>query len=509
MSQPENSGDKEIERFPTFVSGLDVILSGGFLRGGLYMVQGPPGVGKTTLANQIVFNRAREGSRTLYVTMMGENHGRMMAHLHPMRFFDAAFIPDNVSYLSAYQVLEDEGIEGLSTLLRREVLARRTTLLVLDSMAAIEANAEAKSALKRFAYGLQVLASSTNCTMFLLTTASGATPAPEATMVDGLIELRQREYGLRMERRAVVHKLRGSRYLEGEHPFNITQEGVTFFPRVEAAFARPTSRAAPSGTRLSFGVPSLDAMFGGGLPVGAVAAAVGVAGAGKTTLGLHFLSGSSAEQPGLLFGCYESPERLRFRTAAIGIDLVGAEQRGDVEVLWCPTGEYILDELAHRLLDAVGRRKVKRLVIDGLSVFQEAALEPERIIRFWSVLSNELRARGVTTLHTVEQQELSGPEVRMPLRGIASLSDVMILLRFVELRSQLHRLISLLKVREGTFDPTLRRFSMGGAGIVVEEPFKGVEGILSGTAREVMAAAAVLSGISGEAISADDPGQPA
>jgi circadian clock protein KaiC len=240
-----------------------------------------------------------------------------------------------------------------------------------------------------------------------------------------------------------------------------------------------------------------------------VAAAVGVAGAGKTTLGLHFLSGSSAEQPGLLFGCYESPERLRFRTAAIGIDLVGAEQRGDVEVLWCPTGEYILDELAHRLLDAVGRRKVKRLVIDGLSVFQEAALEPERIIRFWSVLSNELRARGVTTLHTVEQQELSGPEVRMPLRGIASLSDVMILLRFVELRSQLHRLISLLKVREGTFDPTLRRFSMGGAGIVVEEPFKGVEGILSGTAREVMAAAAVLSGISGEAISADDPGQPA
>ena len=223
--------------------------------------------------------------------------------------------------------------------LRREVLARRTTILVLDGMAAIEAKAEFKSGLKPLAYGLQVLASSTNCTMFLLTTASGATTPPEATMVDGLIELRQREYGLRLERRAVVHKLRGSQYLEGEHAFSITREGVTFFPRVEAAFAKHASRVAPSGTRLSFGVPSLDAVFGGGLPVATVAAAVGVSGAGKTTLGLHFLSGSSAEQPGLFFGCYEPPERLRFRATTIGIDLAGAEQRGDIEFLWFPVGD--------------------------------------------------------------------------------------------------------------------------------------------------------------------------
>ena len=137
MSQQEDNVDgAEIERFPTFVSGLDVILCGGFLRGGLYMIQGRPGAGKTTLASEIVFNRAKEGSRTLYVTMMGENHGRMMAHLHPMHFFDATFVPDNVAYLSAYKVLEDEDLDGLSTLLRREVLARRTTLLVLDGMAA-------------------------------------------------------------------------------------------------------------------------------------------------------------------------------------------------------------------------------------------------------------------------------------------------------------------------------------------------------------------------------------
>ena len=249
-------------------------------------------------------------------------------------------------------------------------------------------------------------------------------------------------------------------------------------------------------------------MFGGGISVGSVMAVVGVPGAGKTTLGLHFLSGSSKEQPGLLFGCYESPERLRFRATTMGIDLAGAEQRGDVEVLWYPTGEYILDELAHRLLEAVRRRNVKRLVIDSISVFQEAALEPERIRRFWSALLNELRACGVTTLHTLEQQELSGPEVRMPLHGIGSLSEIMVLMRFVELRSRLYRLISLLKVREGAFDPTLREFTISDTGIAVGEPFEGVEAILSGTGREARRSAA-LAGSSEEALSIGDSGQSA
>src|ERR1700722_5095944 len=103
----------------------------------------------------------------------------------------------------------------------------------------------------------------------------------------------------------------------------------------------PTSRPAPSGTRVQFGIPSLDEMFGGGIPVSTVTAVAGVSGAGKTTLSLHFLSGCTAEQPGLLFGCYEPPERLRFKASAMGIDLLGAEQRGDVEILWYPMGEYV------------------------------------------------------------------------------------------------------------------------------------------------------------------------
>lgn len=121
----------------------------------------------------------------------------------------------------------------------------------------------------------------------------------------------------------------------------------------------------------------------------------------------------------------------------MGLGLAAAEQRGDVELLWYPVGERILDELAHRLLDAVQRRGVKRLVIDGISGFQESALERERMVRFWSVLAGELRALGVTTLHTMELPELMGAEIRKPMDGVSAMAEVLILLRFVELQSRL------------------------------------------------------------------------
>ena len=485
MTQQEtDAGAGGIDRMPTLVPGLDTILRGGLGRGGLYMVLGQPGIGKTILGNQIMYNRARQGSRALFVNVLGENHGRMMVHLRSMRFFDVSLIPDHVTYLSAYQAFEDEGLKGLLTLLRREILAHQRTLLVIDDMSAIRVKVGDEFEIKRFTHEMQTLASATNCTTILLTTAPAGISTIERTMVDGLIELHQKPYGSRNERRLVVQKLRGSDYLEGEHAYRISREGVTVFPRIEAEFTVPTMQDIPLGTRLSLGVASLDAMFGGGLPIATVTAVMGASGAGKTTLGLHFLSGSSASEPGLLFGCYEPAARLRFKAALMGLDLAGAEERGDLEVLWYPVGDHILDELAHRLLDAVRRRKVKRLVIDGMSVFQEAAFEPDRIVRFWSAFSNELRALGVTTLHTLELQELSGPDFRAPISGIASLGEVMVLLRYVEFESRLRRLISLLKVREGAFDTTIRLFAITETGIVVGNAFEGAEAVLTRTANE-------------------------
>ena len=486
MAQPEidaGRGESEIARVPTHVSGLDAILCGGFLQDGLYMIQGQPGAGKTLLASQVLYGHAAAGGRGLFVTVLGESHSRMLLHLGTMRFFDPSIIPDKVAYISAYQALEDEGLKGLYTLISREIVARKTTLLVLDGVSAIESRAESGFEMKRFTHELQTLASATGCTMFLLTTTE-ATSAPERTMVDGLIELRQQLHGVRNERRVIVHKIRGSGFLEGEHAFHITRDGLTVFPRIEALFARPSRHEPPPRARLSSGVASLDAMFGEGLPAATMTALVGPSGAGKTTIGLHFLSASSADEPGLLFGCFESPDRLRFKAATMGFDLTAAERRGDVALQWHPTGEYILDELAHRLLDVVQKRGVRRLVIDGVSGFQQAALEPERIVRFWSALSHELRALGVTTLHTLEMPTLVGVDIDPPGSEISALAEAMVLLRYVELRSRLCRLISLSKVREGAFDPTIREFSITDTGVVIGKPFEGVQTALDDRAHE-------------------------
>ena len=505
-----DDADGEIERLPSLVPGLDMILCGGFLRGGLYVVRGSPGTGKTILGSQILYTQAAHGHRALFVTVLGENHGRMMQHLRPMRFFDPSLVPEPVTYINAFQALEDEGLKGLTTLFRREVQARNATLLVLDGLSAVEAKAGAGAVfeMKRFIHELQTLASATDCTMFLLTTMSSVNSVPQLTMVDGVIQLQQRIYALRSERRLVVHKFRGSGFLEGEHPYRINRDGLSVFPRIEAQFAMPTRRPTPRPTRVLSGVASLDTVLHGGLPMATMGAVVGPSGAGKTTLGLQFLAASNVREPGLLFGCYEPPERLLLKAETMGLDLAAAEQRGDVEFLWYPTGEHILDELAHRLLDAVRRRGVKRLVIDGISGFQQAALEPERIIRFWSALCAELRALDVTTLHTMELPEFMGPELRVPVGGVSSLAETLLLLRYVEIQSRLFRLISLFKVREGAFDPTIRRFTITDSGIVIGEPFEGIEGVLSGMAREAAVRAALLTAGNGDGTPPAGGGQP-
>jgi circadian clock protein KaiC len=480
-----------LRRVSSHVPGLDTILGGGFFSGGIYLLTGVAGMGKTILGNQILYGHAATGGRGLYVTALGESHGRMLAHLQSMRFFDPSLIPDRVTYISAYQAIDEEenGLKRLLDLLRREVQASGATMLVLDGVSAIVARASSLFAMKRFTHELQTLASATDCTMFLLTTGSGALTGPEHTMVDGVIELQQRLYSPRNERRLLVHKIRGSGFLEGEHAYRISAEGLPVFPRIEAQYGVPERRAPPVAGRQTSGIASLDVLLDGGLPATTQASLVGPSGAGKTTFCLQFISASSAAEPGLLLGCFEPPERLRGKAEIMGFGLAAAERRGDVELLWCPIGEQSLDGLAHKLLDAVRRRGVKRLVIDGIIGFEQAALETERMVRFWSALSSELRALDVTTLHTMELPELTGAELRLPMQGVSPLAETLILLRYVELRSRLYRLISVLKVRDGPFDPTIREFSITDAGIVIGKQFEGAEAILSGVPHELPAPA--------------------
>jgi circadian clock protein KaiC len=476
-----------IERVPSGVPGLDTILRGGFPKGGIHILQGTPGAGKTILGNQICFHHAAAGGRALYATLLAESHARMLLHLGTLRFFDASRLPDQVSYVSGLGALEGEGLPGLVTLLRREIAARKASVLVLDGLAAAEDRATSATGFKKFVQELQAQAALHGCTAFLLATAKGQAVPPEHTMVDGVVELTDVRFGSRTERGLFVNKLRGSDYLPGRHPFRITPDGVVVYPRVEAAFRRSTRPDEARSDRLSTGVAGLDAMLGGGgVPEGTVTGVLGSSGIGKTVLGLHFVCGSGAAEPGLFFGFYETPPRLLQQAASLGLDLEGAIDRGEVEILWQPVGEHAQDALAHRLLDAVARRGVRRLFLDGLGGFIEASVEPGRIARFFSVLVNELRSRGVTALYTMETRDVVGPGIELPVTGISSIVENLVALRYVEHRARSRRLVSVVKVRGSGFDPGLREFVItGGVGIsLATGAFEGAEDLLSGSARD-------------------------
>ncbi|MBL6080069.1 AAA family ATPase [Belnapia sp. T18] len=474
-----------IERVPTGVPGLDTILNEGFPRGGIHILQGVPGAGKTTLANQICYHHAAAGGRALYVTLLSETHSRMLLHLSTMRFFDAARLPDQVAYISGFGVLQDEGLPGLVTLLRREIAMRKAGVLVLDGLVAAEDQAASDTKFKTFIQELQTQAGLHGCTVFLLTTAKGQAVPPEYTMVDGVVELADDRFGSRTERGLVVRKLRGSNYLSGRHPFRITEGGLVVYPRVEAAFRVPKRPDQAWSGKLATGVAGLDTVLGGGFTEGTVTGVLGPSGIGKTVLGLHYLCESSAAEPGLLFGFYETESRLRQQAASLDLDLGGAIDRGEIEVLWQPQGENVQDALAHRLLDALERRGVRRLFLDGLGGFIEASVEPGRMARFFAVLVNEMRSRGVTTLYTMETRDVVGPGIVVPVSGVSSIVENLIVLRYVEQQARSRRLLSVVKIRGSSFDPALREFVIeSGHGFSLAGGFEGAGELLSGFARD-------------------------
>jgi circadian clock protein KaiC len=475
MTETTQSGfAQDSGRLSSGVAGLDVVLLGGFVKSGLYIIQGAPGAGKTILSNQICYSHAAQGGRALYVTLLSEQHERLLANLEQMSFFDAGRIAHEITYISAFQLLERDGLAGLLTLLRREIVAHAAGVLVLDGLVAAEAYASTQLELKKFVHELQTLAAAADCTMFLLTSSGMSLDAeivrPEHTMVDGIVSLHDTAHGWRLERDILVRKFRGSDHLRGRHAMCITGDGIMVWPRTES-LPLPTQRRVRDvgAARISSGIAGLDAMIGGGFPVESSSVVLGPAGAGKTSLGLQFLAGCTAEQPGLLLGFYETPERLLARAAGIAPRLPALVQGGVVQLMWVGAAEGLIDRVASELLHAVRSRRVSRVVIDGLLGFEDMTVQPARIPPFYKALADQLRELGVTSLCTAEMRELTAPVALPPLNRLTTVAENLILLRHVEVHGQLQRLMSVVKLRDSAFDTRVRGFAIEQGGFVVDD----------------------------------------
>jgi circadian clock protein KaiC len=465
----------------TGIQGLDTVLQGGLLPGGTYMVAGGPGTGKTVLGNQVAFHHVAQGGRAVYVTLLAESHGRMMMHLGAMRFLRREAIGHSLHYVSGYATLKAEGVEGLLRLLYRSVREHQASLLVLDGLLPVQEVAESRLAFREFLHNLAVHNALASCTSLLLTNQRDNVMDPQFTMVDGVVELGLRSVGFKMLRTLQVPKFRGTRNLLGVHALDISDVGLTVYPRTEAlaAFAAPPPDRPEQ--RRAFEVPRLDEMLTGGLPERSATLLFGSPGCGKTLLGLHFLAaGARQGETGLYYGFSEPVTWLVSKGTEVGLPLRPWLDSGRLRLHVQTSLEQGVDAYVSDILEQVERHQVKRLVLDGLEPLAQELFAQQRMGSFFHGLFQLLRSRGVTTLMTHQTHVIVGPDLKAHFDGIESLVDNILLLRFVELRSQLYRMVSVLKMRESRYDSALRQFDITPRGILVADTFESAEAILTG-----------------------------
>lgn len=470
-----------LSRLPTHVPGLDAVLGGGLLEGDAYLVAGEPGTGKTTLGNHLAFAHAGAGGTAVVATLQTESHDRLLAHLRGLGFADPAVVGGRLRYVSLLDPRQEGGLDGVLESLRGVLRQLEPSLLVVDGLGGASRPGEPDVDQGGFVHQLRSQAALRRCTTALL--AGDREAEAIAPHVDGILRLSNELAGSRDVRWLRVAKLRGSRSLGGRHRFTIDDGGVAVSPRLEATRTELVPDWHDPTERAPLGVAGLDAMLDGGLSIGSSTQVLGTPGAGKTMLGLHFLvEGARRGERGLMAGFQETAPALASTAGRAGMDVAAHLASGELRVLWRSPLELSPDAWAWELLAAVEEHRPRRLVIDAFTDLVRRLDVPARQTEFAGALTSELRHRGVTSLHMLEIDAFAGREVTTPIPSISATMDTGILLRSVEVRSRLRRLVSVLKHRQSPFDPTIREFAIGPTGMVVGEPFQGAAALLTGTA---------------------------
>jgi circadian clock protein KaiC len=479
----------QARRITSGIPGLDAILEGGLLAGSVYMVVGPPGTGKTILANQLCYHQAQHGGRAVYFTLLSESHAGMLDHLRRMAFFAEDRVGDAVVYFSGYKVLEDEGHVGLARLIGKAMADRSPSVVVIDGFVTVRESAETGNNVKQFVRQIQAFSASVGCATILLGSADPAASVnPEQTIVDGILELSHDLNGQRSLRHLEIHKLRGSRPITGRHTIELNDAGMAVHVRFEANTEnqdpserpRPSSRVCHGNARAGFGIAELDVMMRGGPLVASTTMLVGCSGSGKTTLALQFLTaGAQAGEPGLFFGMYEQPEDLLEKCRQLGIPLQAGIDAGKLELMWERPIEGVLDVLADRLLVRVHALGAKRLVIDGMHTLFRTVDFPDRMRAVSAALAEALTALGVTTVYTLETPELiaaANAPIHLPISDLSAMCQNLIAIRQMERGDQIDRMLSVLKMRDSDYDRSIREMTITDHGVVIAPRVQPVRG---------------------------------
>ncbi|HLG49264.1 MAG TPA: ATPase domain-containing protein [Reyranella sp.] len=469
----------------TGVEGLDDILSGGFAEGRVFLLEGSPGTGKTTIALRFLMEGAAQGEKGLYVTLSETaNELRSAASSHGWTLGDNIEVFEVVppeSLLDAGQqqsLLYASDLElGETTKLIFEAVERtRAKRIVLDSLSEIRLLGQSSLRYRRQILALKHYFARHNATVLLLDDLTADTNDKTVhSVANGVVRLEEiaPDYGSERRRLRVI-KYRAQAFRGGYHDFVIQTGGVRVFPRLVAAEHR---QKHPAG-RFTSGIPGLDALLGGGIEQGSSTVLLGPAGAGKSLITLQFIC-EAVRQGGkaAMFVFDEEIGLLLERAKPLGFDLAAMRDAGKLSLTQLDAAELSPGEFAHRVRAAVQDPAVKTVVIDSLNGYQAAMPQENSLILHMHEILQFLNRHGVSTFLTVAQHGMMG-DMRSPV-DITYLADSVIMLRFFEARGAVKRAISVIKKRTGRHEATIREFWIDG-GLHVGEPLTNFQGVLRG-----------------------------
>ena len=478
--------DVKMARIDTGVSGLNDILSGGLPAGQMYLLEGIPGTGKTTIALQFIRTAILAGEQALYVTLSeSKRELESSARSHGWRSEElsiAEFVPEEASLSpqQQYTVFHPSEVELASTIekLTNLIETVKPTRLVIDSLSELRLLASDTMRYRRQLLALKQFFAGRDTTVLLLDDRSGELSDMQLqSIAHGVIRLDKvpRSYGVN-RRQVEVLKLRGSSFREGFHDYTIETGGVRIYPRLIANEHDGNFK----DERVKSGVTALDEMLGGGINRGSSTLLVGPTGAGKSTMAMQYAQAAAARGDRAVIYSFDEVLRTAIeRAEAMGIPVRAQIEGGNLTMLQVDPAELSPGEFVWQIRTDVEERDTRVLVIDSLNGFLNAMPGERDLILQLHELIAFLNQKGVVTFLILTQHGLVG-NMHAEL-DVSYLADTVLLLRYFEAHGEIRQALSVIKQRVGRHERTLREFSMNEKGLFVGEPLRNFRGILTGT----------------------------
>jgi circadian clock protein KaiC len=486
MTMETDGSPKGLVSLGTGSKGLDDILSGGFAPNRLYLVEGVPGSGKTTLALQFLLEGARKGEPVLYVTLSEteeELHEVASSHNWSLDGVELReLIPNEENLLpdeqyTMFHASEVELNETTKTILS-DVDRIKPLRVVFDSLSELRLLAGNPLRYRRQILALKQFFAGRKCTVLLLDDMTSASDDLQVqSLAHGVIRLDQLypEYGAE-RRRLIVMKYRGRKFRGGYHDYNIKPGGLDVYPRLVAGEHHPD----PIEQRMSTGVAELDTLLGGGLERGTSTLVVGAAGTGKSTMSAQFaVAAADRGETAAMFTFDERVETLLRRSDGLGIGLRAYVESGRIIVRQIDPAELSPGEFVHIIRGCVEDQNASVIVIDSLNGYLNAMPDERFLVIQLHELLTYLGQHNVATLLISAHQGLIGANMKSPIDA-SYLADAVVMLRYYETRGEVRQAISVLKKRGGEHERSIRDFQLTNEGIKVGRPLSEFRGILTG-----------------------------